>query len=63
MCNCGKRTPRTPPPPPPTGTAADKTQTFTLTTPDRRTQTFGSRLEATAARVRAGGVGQITPSS
>lgn len=39
--------------------AARRTQTFTLTTPDRRTQTFGSRLEAEAARVRSGGTGTI----
>ena len=50
MCGCSKKVP--PPPPPPT-------QSFTLTLPDRRAQTFGSRLEAEAARVRAGGTGQI----
>jgi hypothetical protein len=31
------------------------TQAFTLTTPAGRMQSFGSRLEADAARVRAGG--------
>jgi hypothetical protein len=35
-------------------------ETFSLMTPDRRVQTFGSRLEAEAARVRAGGVGTIS---
>lgn len=38
------------------------TQSFSLITPDRRVQTFGSRLEAQAALVRAGGVGTIKPS-
>lgn len=39
--------------------AQSRTQTFVLTTNDGRTQTFGSRLEASAARVRQGG-GTIT---
>ena len=34
-------------------------QSFTLMTPDSRSQVFGSRLEAEAARVRAGNVGRI----
>lgn len=37
--------------PPPLG----KKQSFTLETRDGKTQTFGSRLESEAARVRAGG--------
>lgn len=53
-CNCGKRR----------GTKRDSsgsdktqgsTQTFTLVTNDGRTQTFGTRLEAKAAKIRAGG--------
>lgn len=36
------------------------TQSFTLRTGDGRTQSFGSKLEADAARIRAGG-GQIQP--
>lgn len=39
------------PTPPPSG----ETQTFTLSTSDGRTQTFGSRLEAEAERIRRGG--------
>mgnify|MGYP000911934271 CR=1 FL=1 len=57
MCNCGKTQPP-PPPPPPTETAA-KTQSFSFIPPSGRTQVFGSRLEAEAARIRAGGAGTI----
>jgi hypothetical protein len=56
-CNCGGKKPtstRTTKPPT-TGT----TQQFTLTTTSGRVQSFGSRLEAEAARVRDGG-GSIT---
>lgn len=57
-CNCGKSTR-------PLGAKTSATTTsvttvatakFVLETPDRRTQTFGSKLEADAARVRQGGV-------
>ena len=34
---------------------ANTTQSFTLRTSDGRTQSFGSRLEANAAMIRAGG--------
>lgn len=77
MCNCSKRKVTPPPPPPAQAAApaapVEKTavavtasgtgarQSFSLTTPDRRVQTFGSRLEAEAARVRAGGTGMIVP--
>lgn len=37
-------------------------QSFALDTTDGRTQTFGSKLEADAARVRAGG-GRLRPAS
>jgi len=43
-------------PPPTSGT----TQSFALTSPDSRVQTFGSMLEAQAARVRGGGSGRIS---
>ena len=68
-CNCGKTkrpagmrkgnkkdTPNYPVPAKATG----QRQSFRLTTTDGKTQTFGSRLEASAARVRAGG-GTIRP--
>lgn len=67
----GQRAPRdpaTPPPPvkPPTHSIrkglTGQTQTFTLTTGDGRTQTFGSKLEAQAERARNhNGQGSITP--
>ena len=62
-CNCGKNkkplgTKAPTPPPDPKG-STKTTQTFALDTPDGATQTFGSRLEAEAARVRAGRVGTI----
>jgi hypothetical protein len=41
------------------GTGA--TQTFAYEPPTGRTQTYGSRLEAEAARVRAGYVGRVRP--
>jgi hypothetical protein len=44
----------------PAGAGSGATQSFTLQTADGRTQTFGSRLEAQAERVRAGG-GTIQP--
>ena len=40
------------------GAPKGRTESFTLVLTDR-TQTFGSRLEAEAARIRAGGVGQV----
>lgn len=60
-CNCGKNKPplsKSSAPPP--GKNVGTTQQFSLETPDRRVTTYGSRLEAEAARVRSGGVGQIT---
>lgn len=68
MCNCRKKaTQQTPPPPPPpttslTASAAPGARSFSLTTPDGRRRTFGSRLEANAERVRLGGVGTVTES-
>jgi len=54
-CNCNKK--KTPP----TGAiTASATQSFVLTTRDGKTETFASRLEANAARVRRGG-GTIRP--
>jgi hypothetical protein len=65
-CNCGKNRrqptgstaaaapptpPPAPPPPPPTG----RTQRFTLTFTSGKTATYGSKLEADAARARSGG--------
>lgn len=65
MCNCGKKTPPPPPPPPPTTPAQDqlasRAQTFSYQPPSGKIQTFGSRLEADAARVRAGRVGRVIP--
>jgi hypothetical protein len=67
-CNCGKRTPPTgsntpatapTPPPVPVHTPAPATQSFVLTD-GAHTQTFGSRLEADAERVRRGG-GSVRP--
>jgi len=64
MCNCNKGKTPPPPPPPPeqpavvaSGTA--KTQSFAFQPPTGARRTFGSMLEAQAARVRAGG-GRIT---
>lgn len=64
-CNCGKMTvpagfgrpvPSTDAPGPATDDDAGKgRQRFTLRTSSGRTQVFASRLEAEAARVRAGG--------
>lgn len=57
-CNCGKRKgtgTKT------TGKGTKKIEEFVLQTEDGRTQTFGSRLEAVAARERAGGTGTIRP--
>lgn len=64
-CNCGKTTvpagfgrpvPSTDAPGPATDDDAGKSrQRFTLRTSSGRTQVFASRLEAEAARVRAGG--------
>lgn len=65
-CNCGKMTvpagfgrpvPSTDAPGPATADddAGKGRQRFTLRTSSRRTQVFASRLEAEAARVRAGG--------
>jgi hypothetical protein len=62
-CNCGKNRrqqavakPVTPPPQPPAQpTASGATQRFSLLEDSGRTQTFGSRLEADAARARHGG--------
>jgi hypothetical protein len=53
-CNCNKSKKTTN-----TTEQEESTQSFALMTPDSRVQTFGSRLEAEAARVRAGGTGQI----
>jgi hypothetical protein len=58
-CNCGKAKTRPAPaaprpaPTPTGGKLSGPTQTFELTADDR-TQTFGSELEANAARVRLG---------
>jgi hypothetical protein len=59
-CNCGKGksstgTTRKPP----SLTASATRQTFTLSLPGRMPRTFGSRLEADAENVRAGGIGTI----
>jgi hypothetical protein len=66
-CGCGKKTPpannQVPENPAPPTDGADAqisrqrgtTQTFTLQATSGRTQIFGSRLEAEAARVRQGG--------
>jgi len=70
-CNCGKKRPTGMSPSkrdqraasypiPATKKASGQRQSFRLTTTDGKTQTFGSRLEASAARVRAGG-GTIRP--
>lgn len=37
------------------------TQSFTLTGPGDRVQSFGSELEANAARVRQGNTGRVAP--
>lgn len=64
MCNCGKKknteTQSPPPPPPPSGLTG-RTQTFAYVPPSGNAMTFGSRLEADAARVRAGRVGRVVP--
>lgn len=39
------------------------TQSFSLVTPDGGRRSFGSRLEADAARVRAGYRGQVIPAN
>jgi hypothetical protein len=66
-CNCGKNkrqptgaattaaAPPTPPPAPTPPPTTGRTQRFTLTSGSGRTQSFGSKLEADAARVRSGG--------
>jgi hypothetical protein len=58
-CNCGKRAT---PPPAETVVASGQlaSQSFSFTPPSGPRQVFGSRLEAEAARVRAGGAGSIT---
>lgn len=54
-CNCGKGKPPAPIKKP----KGSGQQQFQLTTPNGVSTVYGSRLEAEAARVRAGGRGRI----
>lgn len=66
-CNCGKKTPPPPPPvqqqPAQQQTAqqgfAGRATTYALQLPSGERTYYGSRLEAAAARVRAGSIGRI----
>lgn len=65
-CNCGGSRPRPTPAttkeaPEPVSTG--QVQSFQLVMEGGRTQVFGSRLEADAARVRAGGRGRVVPTT
>lgn len=64
-CNCGGNKPRPPrpaaPAPAPSKPMQGQTQTFALDLSTGQRFTFGSRLEAEAANVRAGYTGTITP--
>jgi hypothetical protein len=62
-CNCGGRKTREPAPPvdeKEQEASAGLTQSFTLQVPSGQRFVFGSRLEADAMRVRAGGQGTIS---
>lgn len=57
MCSCRKNRPAKPKP----ETQRVGAQSFVLVTKDGKTQSFGSKLEATAANARIGYTGRVRP--
>lgn len=60
-CNCGKKQRPRPAPAPQQEQGSGVQQTYALEMPDGSVSSYGSRLEAEAARVRAGGRGSVRP--